>query len=100
MSYCIKGVASLLYLQVFQGDRCLKFTSERWVSVSQKENSCLHFNSERGDSFHCTSQEGDSRELPNKELNNLCTSLDNDRTDGMGQMFSAFNKFCSFKFAI
>jgi hypothetical protein len=99
--HCNNGVASLLHLQVFQGDTCLHFTLGKWGSVPQKEDSCLHFNTERGDScFQCISQEGDTRELPNKELNNLCTSLDNDRTDGMCQMCSALNKFCSFKFII
>jgi hypothetical protein len=83
--YCMKGVASLLHLQVFQGD-----------SVPQKEDSHFQCTSERGDScFQYTSQEGDSRELPNKELNNLYTSLDNVRTDGLGQMCSALNKFYS-----
>ena len=83
VSYCINGVASLLHLQVFQGDSCVQCTSER------------------GDScFQCTSREGKSRELPNKELNNLYTSLDNVRTDGMGHMCSDLNKFYSFKFVI
>jgi hypothetical protein len=83
-----KGVDTVWHLQVFQGDICLKFTLERWDSF-----------------FQYTSQEGDSRELHNEELNNLYTSPDIDRIDGMGwdgmgQMCSALNKFSVFQFII